>query len=48
MSWPLLIAGAIPLAIAAFIIRTWWERRFVLKNVPSPVRTIRVIQRKHN
>jgi hypothetical protein len=37
MSWPLLFAGAIPLAIAAFIIRTWWERRFILKNVPSPV-----------
>ncbi|KIM28766.1 hypothetical protein M408DRAFT_329219 [Serendipita vermifera MAFF 305830] len=36
MSWPLLIAGAIPLAIAVFVVSTWWERRFNLKNVPSP------------
>jgi hypothetical protein len=48
MSWPLLFAGAIPLAIAAFIIRTWWERRFILKNVPSPVSAVYVLLRPVN
>jgi hypothetical protein len=37
MSIPLLIAAAIPLAIIAIVVRTWWERRFVLKNVAAPV-----------
>ncbi|PVF95589.1 cytochrome P450 [Serendipita vermifera] len=36
MSLPLLIAAAIPVAILALVIRTWWNRRFLLKNVPSP------------
>jgi hypothetical protein len=42
MSLPLLIAAAIPVAILALVIRTWWNRRFLLKNVPSPVSVARI------
>ncbi|CAG7846127.1 SubName: Full=Related to cytochrome P450 {ECO:0000313/EMBL:CCA66807.1} [Serendipita indica DSM 11827] len=36
MSLPLLIAAAIPVAIIALVIKTWWDRRFLLKNVAAP------------
>ncbi|KAG8861654.1 hypothetical protein FRC20_011448 [Serendipita sp. 405] len=36
MSLPLLIAAAIPLCIVGLVIKTWWDRRFLLRNVPAP------------
>ena len=37
MSLPLYAAAAVPIAIILILISIWWDRRWRLRNVPSPV-----------